>query len=226
MQAAMRILGAMVLAGLMGLLLGLGAGWLTLGRGATVPDEVPPARPPLAPAVALADVPTPSAAVDVAKLLADDPKAKATQQPVAPSPQLHAPDVVEEMPLVGDPSLLPRGPGRTAILDLDAAGLGALQVRVGVLNRDGAANWARFAKNPRVATLQGPQARVELLHLGLDAEARPVMAHIRTVDDARVEGVIPLLAGDVRVPVLADPDPPTLAPPAVKPPPEEEPAPE
>ena len=35
-----------------------------------------------------------------------------------------------------------------------------------------------------------------------------------------------LLAGDVRVPVLADPDPPTLAPPAVKPPPEEEPAPE
>ena len=226
MQAAMRILGAMVLAGLMGLALGLGAGWLTLGRGATVPDEVPPAGPPLAPAVALADVPTPSAAVDVAKLLADDPKGKAAQKPVAPSPQLHAPDVVEETPLVGDPSLLPRGPGRTAILDLDAAGLGALQVRVGVLNRDGAANWARFAKNPRVATLQGPQARVELLHLGLDAEARPVMAHIRTVDEARVEGVIPLLAGDVRVPVLADPDPPTLAPPAVKPPPEEEPAPE
>lgn len=227
MQAALRILGVVVLAGLAGLVVGLGAGWLTLGRGATVPDEVPPAGPPLAPEVALAAAPTPSAGVDVAKLLADTPKGKAAPKTTAPAAGLHAPDVQEEMPLIGDPSLLPRGPGRTAILDLETAGLSAVQVRVGVLNRDGAANWARFAKNPRVATLQGPQARVELLHLGLDAEARPVMAHVRTVDEGRVEGVIPLIAGDVRIPVLADPDPPTLPPVPVKPPPEEDaPAPE
>ncbi len=225
MQAMLRIVVVVVLAGLVGLGAGLGAGWLTLGRGAVAPDEAPVPGPPLAPAIALSDAPPPSAAVDVAKLLAEEPKVK----PVAKAPTeppATAPDVLEETPLAGDPSLLPRGPGHTALLDLETAGLTSVQVRLGTLNRDGAANWAKFAKNPRVATLQGPQARVELLHLGFDAEARPVLAHIRTVDEARVEGIVALLAGDVRVPVLADPDPPQLAPPPVKAPPEEEPAPE
>ena len=220
MQAVLRVLGAMVLAGLLGLALGLGTGWLTLGRETAVPDEVPPAGPALAPAIALAAVPTPSAGVDMAKLMAETPKAAPPQKPLPPV--ANAPDVLEEMPLVGDPSLLPRGPGKTALLDLESAGLATLQVRAGSLARDGAANWAKFAKNPRVATLQGPQARVELLHLGFDAEARPILAHVRTVDDARVEGVIALQAGDVRVPVLADPDPPALAPPSQKGPPEDE----
>ena len=40
MQAALRIVGAMVLAGLLGLAVGLGAGWLTLGRETAVPDEL------------------------------------------------------------------------------------------------------------------------------------------------------------------------------------------
>ncbi len=222
MQAVLRIVGATVLAGLVGLAVGLGAGWVTLGRGATVADEVPVAAAPLAPDVALPAAPTPAAAVDVGKLLAEQPKDKGAVKPVTPSPQEHTPDVIEETPLVGDPSLLPRGPGRTAILDLEAAGLPTLQVRLGVLNRDGAALWARFAKNPKVATLQGPQARVELLHLGFDAEARPVLAHIRTVDDARVEGVISLVTTDSRIPVLADPDPPDLTPPPVKPPAEDD----
>lgn len=226
MQAVLRIVGAAVLAGLVGLALGLGAGWLTLGRGAVAPDDVSPGGPPLAPEVTLPDVQTPSAAVDVAKLMAEAGRGKPAPKQPTPAPAPQAPDVLEETPLVGDPSLLARGPGHTALLDLEAAGLTTLQVRLGTLTRDGAANWARFAKNPRVATLQGPQARVELLHLGFDAEARPVLAHIRTVDDARVEGIIPLQVGDVRVPVLEDPDPPTLAPPPVKAPPEEEPAPE
>lgn len=224
MQAVVRVLVGVVLAGLAGLVLGLGTGWLTLGRGTDVPDQAPPPGPPLAPVVALPQAPTPAAAVDVNKLLNEQKKPqKAVPAPVPPPP---GPDVVEETPLVGDPSLLPRGPGRTALLDLDAAGLSSVAVRVGVLNRDGAANWARFAKNPKVATLAGPQARVELLHLGLDAEARPIMLHVRTVDEARVEGVVPLVNGDVRIPVLADPDPPTLAPPPPKAPPEDEPAPE
>ncbi len=217
MQTVVRIVAAMVVAGLLGLALGLGAGWLTLGRVGAAPDEAPEPGPPLAPQIAVPDVPTPTSAVDVAKLMAETPTRKPAAQP---APQPSAPDVVEETPLVGDPSLLPRGPGHTALLDLDAAGLTTLQVRLGTLNRDGAALWARFAKNPRVATLEGPQARVELLHLGFDAEARPVLAHIRTVDDARVEGIVPLVSGDVRVPVLADPDPPELAPPPVKAPPQ------
>ncbi len=210
MQALVRIVAAMVLAGLLGLAVGLGLGWLTLGRQGAAPDGVPVAGPSLAPEIALPEVQTPSAAVDVAKLMAEQPTARPTVK--APQPTANAPDVVEETPLVGDPSLLPRGPGHTALLDLEAAGLPSVQVRLGTLNRDGAANWARFAKNPRVATLAGPQARVELLHLGFDAEARPVLAHIRTVDDARQEGIVALVTGDVRVPVLADPDPPVLAP--------------
>lgn len=197
------------------LLLGLLVGWFTLGRRDQPPEEAPHWAEPLAPAVALPAPVTPEAVAKVADLDKEPPRpAKVVAPPAEPVP---APDVVEEKRLEGDPTLLPRGPGRTALLDLESAGLTQLVVRAGALTRDGAANWASFAKRPRVATLSGPQPRVELLHLGLNADARPILAHIRTVDAARVEGVIALFQGEVRIFVLADPDPPVLEPPAVKP---------
>ena len=232
MRAGMRVILAMAAAGLVGLLVGLGGGWVALGREARPPLDAPPPEPPIAPPLAAPLPRSPTETVDVQKLIAAEPRRPLpTQRPEAGPLRPQTPDVVEETPLVGDPSLLPRGPGRTALLDLGAAGLPSVVVRQGQLSRDGAANWAKFSRNPRVATLQGPQPRVELLHLGFDAEARPVMAHVRTVEPARVEGVIALQAGDVRIPVLADPDPPQLepivppAPAAPTPPPEAPPPP-
>ena len=206
--------------GVAALLLGLLAGWLTWGRVGQPPEEAPATGPALAPAVALPTLPTPTDAPKVADLVKEPAR---TAKPTVPAPEpVATPDVVEEKRLEGDPTLLPRGPGHTALLDLGTAGLPQLVVRAGSLNRDGAANWATYAKRPRVATLTGPEARVELLHLGLDADARPILAHIRTVDAARVEGIVPLIQGETRISVLADPDPPVLEPPPQKAAPEDD----
>lgn len=225
MRPSVWFLGQAIVALGGGLLAGLLTGWLTLGRVAQPPEKAPIFAGTIAPPAPTTLPAVPTETVSAKELLAEPPKPKKIAEKVQPLPQ-NSPDVVEEKRLEGDPTLLLRGPGHTALLDLEAAGMKSLQVREGSLTRDGAANWNHFAKKPRVATLLGPQARVELLHLGLDAEARPILAHVRTVDASRVEGIVPLLNGDVRLPVLADPDPPTLAPPPEKAPAEDDGAPQ
>ncbi len=78
-----------------------------------------------------------------------------------------------------DPSLIARGPGKFAFVLIGEAGLKTLLVRQGALERDGDGRFAPFAKAPIVARLRGPEARVELLHLGFDRDGRATLAHVR-----------------------------------------------
>lgn len=182
---------------------GLVGGYAVLGSA-----QVPPAL----------DLPPPPAVVAVPELaarVAEKPAdVAAAAAPVPSPPAALAPEpppaaTVEAAPgppaTLWDASLVPRGPGRFALLDLQAAGVTTLTVRAGQLARDGAASMRTFANNPRVATLRGPLARVELLHLGFDAEARPVLAHVR-VPGTAAEGVVALKQGEIFVPVMRDPE--------------------
>lgn len=204
-----------------GLAVGLGAGFVTLGQASTPPDAIPTSASPLAPAVAARDLPaatTPTqpgdrpappvpaqvgtrAGTPPAAEVARPAAAQAGLAPVPPGPDSRQGGV--------DPievSLVPRGPGRFALLDLQAAGVPQLFVRQGTLLRDGAANWATFVNRPKLTVLKGPQVRVEWLHLGFDAEARPIVAHVRTTGHAggEVEGIVTLKIGAAFVPVRAD----------------------
>lgn len=198
-----------------GLVLGLAVGWLAIGR-AQVPDAAPSWPTALVPAAPPAGAVPPAAAVQ-----ADPPAARRAQLPApaaqAPAPATRAPTQPAEAPVETPPaaagfdpiaiSLIPRGPGRYAILDLAAVDIPQVDVRQGALSRNGAASWAQFAKRPRLTVLRDPQVRVELLHVGFDREAVPVVAHIRTTGHAggEVEGMIPLRVGDVQLPMRADP---------------------
>jgi hypothetical protein len=200
-----------------GLVLGLGVGWLAIGR-AQVPDAppgwpdalvpaAPPGAPPSAAAAAAAQVDSPAgrrAQLPAAAAQSPAPAARAPAQPAEASAETPPPAAGFDPIAI---SLIPRGPGRYAILDLAAVDIPQVDVRQGVLSRNGAASWAQFAKRPRLTVLRDPQVRVELLHVGFDREAVPVVAHIRTTGHAggEVEGMIPLRVGDVQLPMRADP---------------------
>lgn len=215
----MRIVLQLVLLLIVGLAVGLGLGYVAIGRASAPPALPASAQPPLAPAVAppppasaLPSAITPSLDEPPPPQLARAPQVQPLQAGLVPlpPPSGRQPDV--------DPSeisLVPRGPGHFAFLDLQGAGVPSVTVRQGVLARDGAANWATFANKPKLALLKGPSVRVELLHLGFDGEARPVVAHVRTTGHAggEVEGIVPLKVGDVFLKVRADLDTPPPAPP-------------
>jgi len=197
----MRWIGLGFLTWLGGIALGMAIGFGAWGSAQEPPALQLPPPPPL---------PAPVATV----LLAVDPPEPATaavapagiqvlEAPTRPPLGATAPAVV------WDASLVPRGPGRYALLDLQAAGAGSLVVRAGRLERDGAAQPRLFAQAAKVGVLRGPRAKVELLHLGFDHEARPVLAHVRSVGATPAfEGVVTLKLGEVFIPLLADPDPP------------------
>ncbi len=88
--------------------------------------------------------------------------------------------------------VIPHGPGRFATLDLQAAELSQLSVYQGTLARDGLANLAAISRAAKIATLRGPEPKVELLHLGFDRQAQPVAAHVRLTDGpaAGQEGMV------------------------------------
>jgi hypothetical protein len=221
----MRLVLQLILMLFAGLALGLGVGYLAIGRASAPPTTLPASELPLAPPVsthalapALPDAATPS----------DEEPPPPQLAHVAPSPMqagLVPVPPASAHKLDVDPSeisLVPRGPGHFAWLDLRAAGIPSVTVRQGILTRDGAANWANFANKPKVALLKGPSVRVELLHLGFDAEARPIVAHVRTTGHAggEVEGIVPLKIGEVFLPVRADldsPPPPRPAPVPLRP---------
>jgi hypothetical protein len=120
-----------------------------------------------------------------------------------------------------DASLIRRGPGQFALLDLAVVGVRVLLVREGSMERDGNGSFRAFDGKPIVARLRQVDreqgVRVELLHLGFDREGRATVAHVRTTDGARLEGVVSLRLGSRYVPVR--PDQPLAPPsPGVEPP--------
>lgn len=205
-----------------GLVLGLGVGWLAIGR-AQVPDAPPSWPSALVPAAPPAAAPPAEAAAAAHPDPPAGQPAKAPTQPAqlpaqaaeAPAPTAQAPAATPP-PAGFDPiaiSLIPRGPGKFAVIDLAAVDIPQVDVRQGSLSRNGAASWAQFAKRPRLTVLRDAQVRVELLHIGFDRDAVPVVAHIRTTGHAggEVEGMIPLRVGDVQLPMRAEmPDSPEL----------------
>jgi hypothetical protein len=203
-------------------IVGLTVGYLALGRSQVPPEQAPsavalPPPPPAAPA------PPPVAAPQV------DPSAKAkapAASRAARAPQTAAPTVavpggaalgaVGDAPFVParasvdaaaattDTSMLTTGPGRFVFLELQTAAIPSLTMREGQLARNGAASYGKFAQNPKVGAVKGARPRVELLHIGWDREARPVVAHIRTTGSPPIEGIVALKIGDVFVAVTPD----------------------
>jgi hypothetical protein len=210
MKLAWPLLGAIVV----GLAVGLALGWVTTTDRRTAPPlagslpqelaEVPTddreIGPPAAPTPALPAPATPdasNASIAGAGLDADTA--------ADPDDALLVPAAFDgDAPPAFDPHLLPRGPGRFALIDLSPSGLAAVPVRAGKLDRDGPAPPHLFQKAMKVTLIRAPGERVELLHLGYDREATPVLAHVRTL--AGVEGVIALVQGDLRIPLLPDPE--------------------
>lgn len=119
---------------------------------------------------------------------------------LAPEEAAELADASDEAPLP------PRGPGKYALLDLASAGVGALVVRQGAMDRDGGLPPGR-AKAKVIHTLRGSSAVVELLHLAFDAEAQPIAAHIRTCHPPILEGIVALRIGDRPI-RLTETDPP------------------
>lgn len=198
-----------------GAALGLGIGRATSGSSQTPPAFLLAAPSTTAPAAApAAPVPAPAAADDAA------PPAAHAAPPAAPvaaaaaegDPVIPARAGVEGAEAV-DISLLARGKGHYAFVELETAQVTTLTIRQGELQRDGAASFKTFAGRPKVGVLKGPRPRVELLHLGFDAEARPILAHIRTSGHAagEVEGIIALKQGEIFIGLapapIADPVP-------------------
>ena len=202
-----------------GAALGLGIGRATAGTAQTPPAFVlaaPSAATAAAAPEAAAAAPAPAAAP------ASDPRPPADPAPAAApagdaaaaegDPVIPARAGVDGAGAV-DISLLVRGKGHFAFVDLETAQVTALTIRQGELQRDGAANFKTFAGRPKVGVLKGPRPRVELLHLGFDAEARPILAHIRTTGHAagEVEGIIALKQAEIFIGLapapIADPVP-------------------
>lgn len=129
-----------------------------------------------------------------AALFADPTATTAPPAPNAPSgpaqagraeqaqiPEVEASSATPAQPTAGI-LVIPHGPGRFALLQLEAAGLTHLAVYQGSMIRDGLAHPPAILRAPKVATLRGSEVRVELLHLGFDREAQPIAAHIRLVE--------------------------------------------
>ena len=89
-----------------------------------------------------------------------------------------------------DMTLIPRGPGKWAILDLEAGATRRLVIHRGKMERDGDGDIEQHRAKPKVGLIRGDRVPVELLHLGFDEEGRAVVAHIRTTDDPPVEGIV------------------------------------
>ncbi len=104
-----------------------------------------------------------------------------------------------------DVSLIERGPGSFAIVDLESGGVETLTIREGAMERDGGGSYRDFARNAKLGEIRGERVRVELLHAGFDREGRPIMAHIRTTGTPPVEGVIALRLGERFVRLLPVP---------------------
>lgn len=227
---ASRLPFALLLGGvaIAGVVVGGLASWL-VHRG----DTIPPALPALASvdptvplpaggtATALSLLPAPAAS----EAPATSAKPSAAVAPAEPDAAT-VPSAPTLAPGSSDPAALRqlrRGEGSFVVVDLGAVGMKSLLVRAGTLRRDGPVDAKALLKAPKVHVLRGPLAKVELLHFGYDAEAQPVVAHVRTVGrpDGDVEGIIavrlqvagqpgaePLLAW---LPMQVDPDPPVRA---------------
>jgi len=182
---------------------GAAYGIFVLAPGTSAPSEPPPVellgKLPAAPApvamtpvVARVESPTEDAenAGPVDEPGEGDPDGATDTKPLVPSSASRY-KVFDD-----DITLVPRGPGRFAILDLRPIGRSKLTIRAGRLERDGGGNYANFARNRQVGVLRGRKNKVELLNLGFDKEGIPTMAHIRTVGGRQVEGVVSLRRGD------------------------------
>lgn len=184
-----------------GLLVGSAIGWGT-AKNATPPVLAPAVS--VDPTVGLPQGGTATAlalVVDNAAPGTDvaDPANPATQPPNKPGNEAEpaGTDAAAEVlaPGSAQPAALrqlQRGEGAFVLVDLQAVGMTALVVHGGSLRRDGTVDAKALLKTPKIHTLRGPVAKAELLHLGYDAEAQPVVAHIRTVDrpGGEVEGII------------------------------------
>jgi hypothetical protein len=171
----MRIGWATAVAVLVGGTVGVLAGWHDAPRASTPPPL--PLRTP--------GVEPPPAALPAVPLLAE---ASATRAPAVtaatPRPAVLPPPLppldTRTVP-AGQALILPHGPGHKATLLLKEASIPALLVHEGTMNRDGPADVTKVLRAPTIGQLRGPEAVVELLHLGFDSEARPVVAHVRPV---------------------------------------------
>jgi|GEM_PF-3213212 len=162
-----------------------------------------PAPPPLAatPVVVAAPVP---AGEDEADAGGEPEPAQAANAADRPDGGLLVPSTVHESAVFDDDiTLIPRGPGRFAVLDLRPIGQRVLTIRAGQMQRDGG-GVGDIKSRRRVGIVRGPKVRVELLHLGFDREGRPTVAHVRTTGSPPIEGVISLRRGERTVRVLPD----------------------
>lgn len=166
----------------------------------TSPTAVSAAVPPM-PAAAPRPRPEPAPAPEAPDAGATDPDAwdlDEDGQVLVPA-KLDQPGQAED-----DASLMPRGPGKYAVLDLASAKVGRLNIRRGRMERDGDGRFGAFAGNEIIGYLRGRTVRVELLHLGFDGQGRATVAHIRTLGDPPIEGVVALASEDKLVPLLRD----------------------
>jgi hypothetical protein len=210
----MKVAWLLVAAIACGLSVGLGIGWMATADRRTAPPlaashlQEPADGPPDIPAIAPPAAHTPAGAAIPAPDVAGELDAREGQDAADagdPDAALLVPAAFDgDAAPTFDPHLLPRGPGRFAVIDLSTTELALVPVRAGKLDRDGAAPPHLFQKATKLAVIRAPGERVELLHLGYDREATPVLAHVRTA--AGIEGVIALVQGDVRVPLLPDPE--------------------
>lgn len=167
-------------------LIGALAGTL-LGK-ATHPEAVVPPAPAELPGVE----PEPSQG-QAQPLFAE---ATPASSPAAPAPIPAAADTADSPAVAATAPtavlVIPHGPGRFATLDLQAAELSQLSVYQGTLLRDGLANPASISRAAKIATLRGPEPKVELLHLGFDRDAQPIAAHVRLAEGpaAGQEGLV------------------------------------
>jgi len=217
-----------------GVLVGGLASWL-VHRGDTTPPQLP--------ALASVDpsVPLPEGGTATALSLLPPPAAgdapdgaapAAAEVPPAESDTAAAPQAPVLAPGSSDPAALRqlrRGEGAFVIVDLAAVGMKSLLVRAGTLRRDGPVDAKALLKAPKVHVLRGPLAKVELLHFGYDAEAQPLVAHVRTVGrpEGDVEGIMAVrlqIAGQAGaeplmawLPMQVDPAPPVRAVPVPEP---------
>jgi hypothetical protein len=187
-----------------GLLLGLAISWVVALRPVQVPPP-PSASQPAAGAPALpVTAPAPSAgiapsteiaaarpALSAAGRAAGVPPVDAAADPAEDATVLVPGEALPEAAPSLDYGLLRRGPGQYARILLEAAGVSSLAVRQGQMTRDGG-QWQDFARNPVAGILRGKEVEIELLHVAFDREGRPVMAHIRTLGEPPIEGVVAL----------------------------------
>ena len=209
-----RTLAYCVAAIALGLMAGALVGWAKLSNRGAAPPEGPPlpgvevAAADEAAVPLFAEMATPTTAPGDHG--AGSAPTAAAAAAVVPQP-VAAPAAVEAVTAV---LIVPHGPGFYAELDLAAASVQVLPVYAGTMTHDGTVQPNAITRAVKVATLRGPVAQVELLHLGFVQQAQPSVAHIRTAE--HVEGLVLLRVAKkgqpdavVAVRPLAPPDAPT-----------------